>query len=1815
MSQINIYNEPSAEVIIDENGTPVTVIIATSGAGGAVWGTITGTLSNQTDLQNALNAKVPYSGATGNVNLGEYGISAGYVQLDTTPTTYTPAVGNIGYNDTVGTLETTLKGGTVQLKIGRDMFERVVNKTGVQLTKAAYQAVRISTAQGQRLGVALAQANNDNNSADTIGLAVETIDNNQEGNIYTVGEITGINTTGSLQGETWADGDVLYLSPTVAGRITNVKPIAPQHLVIIGYVVYAHQNNGKIYVKVMNGWELGELHDVDTTGATNGQVLKYNGTIWAPSADAGITGSGNTDYVAKFTGSGTIGNSVIRVSGTDATYFSTYKGANSNGDNIFIGGGGQSSIGDISNTNLGSYNTALGTSSLNANTTGNNNVAVGNVALNVNTTGFNNSAIGSFALNNNTTGYNNVAVGTVALRQNSTGIFNTAVGSQSLSYNTVGSFNTAFGYSVLESNTTASYNSAFGSSALLSNTTGSSNTAIGVDALRGNITGLQNSTLGRNALYGNTNGNNNTALGFQAGYGTGVNPNTTGANNIFIGSQSVGVSSTESNRTWIGNSSTTSTWLGGNLLLGSTTDAGQRLQVTGNVNFGGATGLTWDNTNKRLGVGLAATGYRFEVFGTSYFDDNVLIGNGSQLRFTSSQLYIKPELVSSIWSDLSFTTLGAEKARITGTGNLLLGTTTDVGTSILTMDSTTKGFLRPRMTTVQRDAIVSPATGLSIYNTTTNRVNYYNGTAWTEIQDSITNPVTGTGVSGQVSYWSGTNTQAGSNNLFWDSANNRLGIGTNAPSFALQVQSDAQINGVRVGLGGGSVSTNTIVGSNSGGAITTGSNNTFVGVNSGQNNTASNNTFFGSNAGRDTTTSGGNAFFGYLSGINNTTGSNTCFFGSNSGRFTSSGGNLNILNQSVLIGAETRANASLETNQIAIGYAAVGLGSNTTVIGNSSTTFGRWWGNLLIGSSVNGGQALQITGLSSFTGTTTSDGGQLGAELLSASGWTSTGWTGDYATGFTHTVGNTNVLSNPLTASSSLVYQIQYTITGRTAGTISIAFGGQTLTNISATGTQYIYATTSGTVAITPTSDFDGTIIPSIRAVSKGSATVQLRNSGGTLVNEVRTSNSNTNTYIGVDAGSRSLTAVDSVAIGVFSLQSNVNGTNSVAIGRSALQNSASSFNTIAIGSNALANYLGATFGVAIGHQAGSNSTGGGANVYIGTNAGQNSTTSTFNVLIGHTSGQAITSNGQIVSIGNQAGLNNNTGGNWTAIGCDAARYYSGGTTSATSFSNGIYLGHTTKVGAAGATNEVVIGYQAEGLGSNTTVIGNSSTTFGRWWGNLLIGSSVNGGQALQVTGLSSFTGTTASDGGQLGSELLSSANWTLGSGWTGDFTTGFAHSSGTATLTNTLAAVNGTYYQISYTVTNRTTGSFTIAFGGFTSGGLSGSGSVGPRATSTGTLVITPTTDFNGTIVISIKVITDSSATIQLRNSSGTITNEIRNNSLTTNTFIGLNAGSKNLGTTVTVESTRNTAVGSESLQNNTTGSFNSAFGNRSLQANTWGQYNNAFGVSALQNNLTGQYNNAFGYQALQTNTTGSTNSAFGWEALKTSNADNNSAFGRQALATTTGGRNSGFGSLALFNLTTGANNSAFGTQALFNLTTSSNVVALGDSAGFLTSTGANLLTAGNSTFIGQDSRPNADAETNQIVIGYQGRGLGSNTTVIGNSSTTFGRWWGNLLVGTSTNSGFALDVNGTARIQNDLTISDTRNIILATGTGTKIGTATSQKLGFWNATPIVQPTTGVASATRVGGGGTALTDTDTFDGYTLSQIVKALRNTGILA
>lgn len=126
--------------------------------------------------------------------------------------------------------------------------------------------------------------------------------------------------------------------------------------------------------------------------------------------------------------------------------------------------------------------------------------------------------------------------------------------------------------------------------------------------------------------------------------------------------------------------------------------------------------------------------------------------------------------------------------------------------------------------------------------------------------------------------------------------------------------------------------------------------------------------------------------------------------------------------------------------------------------------------------------------------------------------------------------------------------------------------------------------------------------------------------------------------------------------------------------------------------------------------------------------------------------------------------------------------------------------------------------------------------------------------------------------------------------------------------------------------------------------------------------------------------------------------------------------------------------------------------------------------------------------------------------------------------------------------------------------------------------------------------------------------RSSGAVETIITSNST-------GSFIGSSTSHPTAIQSAGVTRFSfagsgtGDCTVTDTLNFVFSTGTGTKIGTATTQKIGFWNATPIVQPTTAVTAATFVANTSGIVNDTATFDGYTIGQVVKALRNEGLLA
>ena len=78
-----------------------------------------------------------------------------------------------------------------------------------------------------------------------------------------------------------------------------------------------------------------------------------------------------------------------------------------------------------------------------------------------------------------------------------------------------------------------------------------------------------------------------------------------------------------------------------------------------------------------------------------------------------------------------------EAMRITSAGNVGIGATSIESNCLLKLESTTKGFRPPSMTTTQRDAIATPIAGLMIYNNTTNKLNFYNGSSWEAVTSSV----------------------------------------------------------------------------------------------------------------------------------------------------------------------------------------------------------------------------------------------------------------------------------------------------------------------------------------------------------------------------------------------------------------------------------------------------------------------------------------------------------------------------------------------------------------------------------------------------------------------------------------------------------------------------------------------------------------------------------------------------------------------------------------------------------------------------------------------------------------------------------------------------------------------------------------------------------------------------------------------------------------------------------------------------------------------------------------------------------------------
>lgn len=185
--------------------------------------------------------------------------------------------GRIHWNADTKTLQVDSDTNNFMIEVGHMNVVRGRNPNSFTLTKGT--VVYMSGESGNRPNFYTSSWEDDSRSASTLGIVAQDINANQTGYVVTNGILRGINTTA------YTPGDPLYLSSS--GQYTKIVPDAPQHEVRLGKIITSAVA-GMIYVNIMNGYELNELHDLKIyTGslkdaATNngGSLIYYSSSLW-----------------------------------------------------------------------------------------------------------------------------------------------------------------------------------------------------------------------------------------------------------------------------------------------------------------------------------------------------------------------------------------------------------------------------------------------------------------------------------------------------------------------------------------------------------------------------------------------------------------------------------------------------------------------------------------------------------------------------------------------------------------------------------------------------------------------------------------------------------------------------------------------------------------------------------------------------------------------------------------------------------------------------------------------------------------------------------------------------------------------------------------------------------------------------------------------------------------------------------------------------------------------------------------------------------------------------------------------------------------------------------------------------------------------------------------------------------------------------------------------------------------------------------------------------------------------------------------------
>lgn len=277
-----------------------------------------------------------------------------YIDFTKLPLVSLPAhnEGRLHWFDDTKTLQIDTDKNGFMVEIGHQNVVRVYNDTGADI--ALGKVVRISGSQGNQPSIVTSSWDNDQSSAATLGFTATLINGtggNKHGYVVTNGILRNVNTIA------YPVGTQLYLSSS--GDFTNTPPDAPLHEVRLGKVIVSNNTTGVIYVDIMNGYELTELHDVRTTTYSDGDLLIQSNSLWTNSKQLtgsyGLTGSLTiSGSFTVLTGSGVefqVTNTGIRAGNTVTDLHSVTGSLNVSNNALFVSGG-INTVGINTNSNV-----------------------------------------------------------------------------------------------------------------------------------------------------------------------------------------------------------------------------------------------------------------------------------------------------------------------------------------------------------------------------------------------------------------------------------------------------------------------------------------------------------------------------------------------------------------------------------------------------------------------------------------------------------------------------------------------------------------------------------------------------------------------------------------------------------------------------------------------------------------------------------------------------------------------------------------------------------------------------------------------------------------------------------------------------------------------------------------------------------------------------------------------------------------------------------------------------------------------------------------------------------------------------------------------------------------------------------------------------------------------------------------------------------------------------------------------------------------------------------------------------------------------